>query len=216
MSTHTNAIPWETGNDEMERLALEECAKRQRIDHSVSVLILPADQCDLAFRFAQLGAVVTVADAPEKQQEIEGRILAAGLADMVSFQACTLPEPPTPGNPGRYDIIVLRRGLCFQSYQKSKPTIRRLMQQLRIGGKLFLSILGLHSELGDDYPGREQSIYERFAPLTEDVAKKYGISAPVCLYSERDVFLLLLESGASVLRTLTTTWGNVKAIAVRV
>ena len=71
MSTHTNAIPWETGNDEMERLALEECAKRQRIDHSVSVLILPADQCDLAFRFAQLGAVVTVADAPEKQQEIE-------------------------------------------------------------------------------------------------------------------------------------------------
>lgn len=216
MTAHTNAIPWETGNDEIERLALEECAKRQRIDHSVSVLVLPAGHCDLAFRFARLGAQVTVADTPALRQEIEGRILAAGLKDTIRFLPCTVPEPPTGDSPGHFDIIVLRRGLCFQPYQQSKPTIRRLMQQLRIGGKLFLSILGLHSELGDDYAGREQSIYERFAPLTECIAKKYGIKAPVCLYSERDVFLLLLESGASVLRTQTTTWGNVKAIAVRV
>ena len=48
------------------------------------------------------------------------------------------------------------------------------------------------------------------------LADKYGIAEPVCLYSERDLFLLLLESGASVLRTLTTTWGNVKGVAVRV
>jgi hypothetical protein len=48
------------------------------------------------------------------------------------------------------------------------------------------------------------------------MADKYGIDHPVCLYSERDLFLLLLESGASVLRTLTSTWGNVKGVAVRV
>jgi hypothetical protein len=45
---------------------------------------------------------------------------------------------------------------------------------------------------------------------------KYGIKSKVCLYSERNLFLLLLEAGASVLRTLTTTYGNVKAVAVRV
>lgn len=94
--------------------------------------------------------------------------------------------------------------------------IRQLMKKLRIGGKLYISILGLHSELGEGYAGREQSIYERFARLAPPLADKYGIAEPVCLYSERDLFLLLLESGASVLRTLTTTWGNVKGVAVRV
>ena len=48
------------------------------------------------------------------------------------------------------------------------------------------------------------------------MAKKYGIAGPVCLYSERNLFMLLLEAGASVLRTMTTTYGNVKGVAVRV
>ena len=48
------------------------------------------------------------------------------------------------------------------------------------------------------------------------MAEKYGIKQKVCLYSERDLFMLLLDAGASVLRTLTTTYGNVKAVAVRI
>jgi len=48
------------------------------------------------------------------------------------------------------------------------------------------------------------------------MAKKYGLHHPVCLYSERNLFMLLVEAGGSVLRTLTTTYGNVKGIAVRV
>lgn len=216
MNSDTSAIPWETGNDELERLALEECAKRQRIDHSVSVLIMPAGKCTLAARFAQLGAQVTVADDPARQHEVEGRILASGLRDSIRFLPTHPPAAPASEGEVHFDIIVLRHGLCSQPYAQSRQHIRQLMKQLRIGGKLFLSILGLHSELGDGYAGREQSIYERFAPLSKTMADKYGIDHPVCLYSERDLFLLLLESGASVLRTLTSTWGNVKGIAVRV
>jgi hypothetical protein len=48
------------------------------------------------------------------------------------------------------------------------------------------------------------------------MAEKYGIKGEVCLYSERDLFMLLLDAGASVLRTMTTTYGNVKAVAVRI
>lgn len=213
---HTTAVPWETGNDELERLALEETARRQRVDRSVSVLIMPAGRCELAARFARLGAQVTVADSADQQKEIEGRILAAGQQDAVRFLPCTLPAPPDAAEARSYDIIVLRRGLCSQDYAASRQTIRQLMQRLKIGGKLFISILGLHSELGEGYGGSEQSLYERFSKLSPAMAKKYGIAGPVCLYSERDLFLLLLESGASVLRTMTTTWGNVKAVAVRV
>lgn len=213
---HTTAVPWETGNDELERLALEETARRQRVDHSVSVLVMPAGRCQLATRFARLGAQVTVADSVERQPEVEGRILASGQRDAIRFLPCSLPTPPANAELRSYDIIVLRRGLCSQGYAASRQTIRQLMQHLKIGGKLFVSILGLHSELGEGYGGRDQSLYERFSMLSPTMANKYGIDGPVCLYSERDLFLLLLESGASVLRTMTSTWGNVKAVAVRV
>ncbi|MDP3440634.1 MAG: hypothetical protein Q8R95_13635, partial [Azonexus sp.] len=80
----------------------------------------------------------------------------------------------------------------------------------------YLSILGLHSELGDGYADAEVPVEQRFAKLSPALIKKYGITNEVCLYSERNLFMLLLDAGASVLRTLTTTHGNVKAVAVRV
>lgn len=213
---NTNANPWSEDNDAIQQLALEECAKRQRIDHSVSVLVLPAGQCKLAVRFAQLDAQVTVADVADRQREIEGRILASGLTGSIHFTPTELPAPPATDSGAPFDIIVLRRGLCSLPYAQGKQLIRQLMHKLKIGGKLYISILGLHSELGEGYPGREQSIYERYSKLSPAMARKYDIRNEVCLYSERDLFLLLLESGASVLRTMTTTWGNVKAVAVRV
>ncbi len=213
---NTQAQPWVEDQDAIQQLALEECVKRQRIEHHVSVLVLPAGRCRLAGRFAQLGAQVTVADDAGLQQETENRILAAGHHGAIRFAACQPPSPPDEGDDVRYDIIVLRHGLCHLPYAQGKEKIRQLMKKLRIGGKLYISILGLHSEVGEGYAGREQSIYERFAELSPAMADKYGIPEKVCLYSERDLFLLLLESGASVLRTLTTTWGNVKGVAVRV
>ena len=47
MNNDINANLLETGNDETERLALEECVKRQRFDQRVSVLVIPAGRCEL-------------------------------------------------------------------------------------------------------------------------------------------------------------------------
>lgn len=216
MNTNINANPLDTGSDELERYALEECVKRQRLEHRVSVLVIPAGHCELAIKFARLGATVTVADHPDRQQETQGRILASGLGDQIRFQAATLDSLPDDLDGQPFDIIVIRRGLCGQTYASARQITRQLLLRLRIGGKLFISILGLHSELGQGYVGAESPIEQRFSPLSPELVKKYGIRGEVCLYTERNLFLLLLEAGASVLRTLTTTYGNVKGIAVRV
>ncbi|KAB2928315.1 MAG: hypothetical protein F9K30_01715 [Dechloromonas sp.] len=129
------------------------------------------------------------------------------------FELNDLPAEP-PGEP--YDIIILRRGLCSMPYTQARSIVRQLLLKLKIGGKLYISILGLHSELGEGYTAGELPIEERFATLSPALASKYGIERPVCLYTERNLFMLLLEAGASVLRTLTTTYGNVKGVAVRV
>jgi len=216
MSANITANPLETGADELERFALEECVKRHRFDQRVSVLILSDKRCEIAIKLARLGAQVVVADRPDVQQEIEGRILAAGLRENISFTASTLAELPEsfPGEP--FDIIVIRRGLCAMPYEEARRVVRQLLLKLKIGGKLYLSVLGLHSELSEGYAASESSIDQRFAALSPALAEKYGIHEQVCLYTERNLFMLLLEAGASVLRTLTTTYGNVKGVAVRV
>lgn len=215
MNKDSTADPWETGTDELEHSALDECVRRQRLDHHVSVMVMPANHCALAIQFADRGARVLVADHADRQHDVEGRILAAGLGDSIAFTPCEMPRPPANTTGAPFDIIFLRRSLCAVPYEEARDIVRKLLRQMRIGGKLYLSVLGLHSELAEGYPGKEQPVGERYAGLAPAIARKYAIPAPVCLYSERDVFMLLLESGASVLRTLTTTYGNVKAVAVR-
>ncbi len=216
MKTNISANPLESGNDELERNALEECVRRQRLNHRVSVLIVSAGRGELAVKFARLGATVVVADTDAHKQEIEGRALAAGFGHEIRFVNLDLAAPPEhiPGQ--AFDIIVVRRGLCTLPYAEARRVVRNLLLRLVIGGKMYLSILGLNSELGDAYPDAEKPVEARYAALATDVGAKYDINGPVCLYTERNLFMLLLEAGASVLRTLTTTWGNVKGIAVRV
>jgi SAM-dependent methyltransferase len=216
MTININANLLETGADELERYALEECNKRHRFDQRVSVLVLPDKRCDMSIKFARLGAQVVIADHPELQQEIEGRILAAALHDEILFAPCALPELPEDPQGEPFDIIVIRRGLCSLPYADARRVVRKLLLKLKIGGKLYISVLGLHSELSEGYAASESSIEQRFAELSPTLAEKYGIHDPVCLYTERNLFMLLLEAGASVLRTLTTTYGNVKGVAVRV
>ena len=216
MTTNITANPLETGADEIERYALEECVKRQRVDQRVSVLILSDRRCEMAAKFARLAAQVVIADEPECQADLNGRILASGFREEITFSPCTFDNIPTDIQGEPFDIIIIRRGLCAMPYPEARRVVRQLLLKLKIGGKLYLSVLGLHSELSEGYGAQDAPIEERFCVLAPTLAGKYNIHQPVCLYSERNLFMLLLEAGASVLRTLTTTYGNVKGVAVRV
>jgi len=216
MNANTNANPFTTIPDELDRLAQEEFVKRRRFDQRVSILIFPSDRIEGAIELARMGARVTLADRAEQQRTVEGHALAAGLRDQIGFSPMSLPALPESFDGEPFDIIICRRALSALPYPEARRIVRQLMQRLKIGGKLFISALGMHSELGEGYAGSEQPIEERYGKLSPAIAKKYCIDHPVCLYTERNLFLLLLEAGASVLRTLTTTYGNVKGVAVRV
>lgn len=216
MPINNTANPFETGDDEIERFALEECIKRQRVDHRVAVMVWPTAHCELAVKFAKLGARVTAADRQVNHQDVKGRILASGHSEEIRFATLELPDIPEDLPDEPYDIIVIRYGLGHLPYAEARKAIRQFMLKLRIGGKLYVSILGINSELGDGYEDHGKVVEDRFCNLSPAMIKKYNIKGKVCLYSERNLFLLLLEAGASVLRTLTTTYGNVKAVAVRV
>lgn len=217
MANNNEAIhPYETGSAEFEDWAVDECVKRYRFDRQMTALVLPAMRCELTLRIAGHGIHTTVCARPDEEASARQRILAAGLAEFATVAACAIDNPGTelPGEP--FDVIILRQGLSRLPYDQARQAIRLLMQKLKIGGKLFVCALGVYSELGDNYSGADVPVSQRFAPISPALAKRYDLPGNLCLYSERDLFVLLLESGASVLRTLTSSYGNVKAIAVRV
>ena len=207
----------ETG-DVLESLATQEVRRRVRMGERVCALDLDCGHSGLFLRLASAGAEVRAVDGADLQVAVNDVARAHGVGERVAFQRLALDELQRAEAPAGapFDLIVIHRSLPFLPFADAVGLLRRLVGWLRIGGKLYVSAFGKHSELGDHYPAAGRFVQQRFAELEPGVARKYGISGPLCLYSERDLFLLLFEAGASVLKTFTTTHGNVKAVGVRV
>lgn len=205
--------------DELDQLALLESGKRSRAGAVVSVLQIDCGNAFLGLQLARNGAQVLAVDQnAQTGAPLQEAAIALGVTRNFRFQVWNpeycLDTTPLPGAP--FDIVVCPHSLSLMPYSHAHNLLRRLALMVRIGGKFFISAYGLHSDLSDGYSDENQPVRQRFSLLTPVVAKKYGIKQAVCLYSERDLFLLLFEAGLSVVKTFSTTHGNVKAIAVRV
>lgn len=203
--------------DELDQLAVLGAQKILR--SGITPTVLDADCGDGAFalRLARSGADVLAVDRDQDGSALTTAARVLGVDDKLRFLKWKMgcgDSTPLPGGP--FDIVANHRSLSLMPYAQGVVMVSELLLHTRIGGRLYLSAYGLHSDLGDDYEHAMKPARERFAPLPPETAARYGIAGPVCLYSERDLFLLLFEAGASVLRTFTTTHGNVKAIGVRI
>lgn len=191
---------------ELEQWVLVEIGKRRRIGEAVNVMLAGIGAEMQALRMAHAGArVLLLSDQLAPPHVNITQLPAAGAAD---------PEAPMPLEP--FDVILSQRVLCAMRYQAARQTLRRLMARLKIGGKLFISLYGIHSELGEQYADGGKLVHDRFSPLAPDLAARYGLDGPLCLYSERNLFSLLMEAGGAVIKTSTSALGHVRGIAARV
>lgn len=212
--------------DEIEQALMTETVKRVRLTNPVSALDVDCGDGRIGVSMAKQGAHVLVTHPnPATEDYLLAKTHEAEVSGMVHFKALDLSaghgspnawdwKHQLPGAP--FDLVACLHTLHFLPYVEAKQFLRHLIAQTRIGGKIFLSALGMLSELGDTYPHRDQFIASRFSPLGKTMSDKYDIYRPVCLYSERDLFLMMFESGIGVLKSWTTTHGTVKAIGVRV
>ncbi len=215
MDNNLNSNFLEGAVDELERMALEEAIKRRCFDTETTALVLPG-RCHLTLELARKGVRVDASDIGEWDDETTQRRFLDAPCNRVHFAPITLDMPEGKLAHEPFDVIICRQGLCEIPYARAKGIVRQLIRRLKIGGRLYLSMLGLHSELGYRYQATDALVGERFCELSPEIADKYSVHGPVCLYTERDLFCLVLETGGSVLRTFTTTHGNVKGVAVRV
>jgi SAM-dependent methyltransferase len=105
-----------------------------------------------------------------------------------------------------------QRTIHYLQYDRSVELFKKIKANLKEGGKFFVSASGLHSELGQGYPGSSCDISARFTKLDSAMAKKHEIREPVCLYTEDDFRRLSIESGFSDAEIWSSPFGNIKAV----
>lgn len=191
---------------ELDQWVLDEIARRQRSGEAVTVMNTGVGADLQALRMAAAGCrVLLISDqTPQENPNIE-HLPTVGLADS---------DDPLPLEP--FDIILCQRTLGAVSYAEARNRLRRLLRRLKIGGKLFVSLYGIHSELSDGYPDGAKLVNDRLAPLAPEIAERYGLAMPLCLYSERNLFSLLMEAGGAILKTSTSALGHVRGVAARI
>lgn len=191
---------------ELDQWALQEVVRRRRSGEMVSAATLGVGAHEQALRMAEAGArVLLFSDLPpHRHMNIEQIVAGTPLVDTEA-----LPLEP-------FDVIVCQRNLSALRYDEARTELRRFARRLKIGGKLFISLWGIHSELGEDYPDGEKLVTERHCPVAPQFSERYGLQGPVCLYSERNLFSLIMEAGCAVIKTSTSALGHVRGIAARI
>lgn len=194
---------------EVDQWVLTELGKRQRSGETVSALLVGIGADDQAVRMAEAGARVLLFSDRDPAEHLN--IVRQPLASLASLHTA---EPPLPLQP--FDLILSQRSLSTLRYDEALIAVRRFLQRLKIGGKFFISLYGIHSDLGDGYPDGSKLVGERLAPVAPEIAERYDLRAPLCLYSERNLFALLMEAGGVVLKTSTSALGHVRGVAARI
>ena len=80
--------------------------------------------------------------------------------------------------------------------------------------KLFISVTGLDTAIGENYAGKDLPLESRFLKLDQAEADMFQIQAPVCLYRQDEFVALLEKSGWKIEEIWLSTFGNIKAVCL--
>jgi SAM-dependent methyltransferase len=199
--------------DELEQLAFTEIIRQVRLGNTPEVLDLPCGDGRRAVEMARLGARVLAADT-HARADVQKRAQKAHVEDRLEFHVRQISEEP-PRRAEPFDFVFCHHGIHVLPYAQAGKVLRGLLKSLRIGGKLFISVYGLNSALGEGYEDAEKPVEERFCRLAPAQADCYNLHDPLCLYTERNLVYLLIETGSGILRTFSSAYGTVKGVAVR-
>lgn len=109
-----------------------------------------------------------------------------------------------------FQAVVCQRTIHYVPYAAALQLLRNL--RTLVTDKLFISVTGVGSLVGDVYPAAATPLPERFAPLSELGQEMFSITEPVCLYSEAEFRQLLCEAGWQVDECWVSAFGNIKAV----
>ncbi len=114
--------------------------------------------------------------------------------------------------PERISVFVAERVLHFLKFEESRKVLSKVIKRMERGGRLFLSLSGINSPIGEGYKGRDLPVEERFFLPSDEVMEKFKIDVPICLYDLDDLKKLLEGFPVKQVEIRRTAFGNVEGI----
>lgn len=112
-----------------------------------------------------------------------------------------------------FDLAVLQRVIHYFSYDQAQEILYHLRNLTR--SRLYISVTGMNTAIAQEIARPEYmnlSVSERFDTLTEEGKKRFSITQPVCLYTEKEFRELLERSGWMIKEMRESDFGNYKAV----
>ena len=200
--------------DDLDKKALAHV--REAVESGVvpTVLDLGCGAGGLSVQLAEAGARVVAVDvgdfddtfdALKQEHDVSEGKLRYIHGDMREVQALV------PGE--KFDICCIQRALHYIPYTDAQ----QFLQSLRsvVNEKLYISVTGLDTAIGEKYSDADKGIEERFAPLDTDAMETFSIHEPLCLYTPDEFTTLLTDSGWKVEECWVSAFGNIKAVCVK-
>jgi hypothetical protein len=109
-----------------------------------------------------------------------------------------------------FDIALCQRTIHYLSYKAARESLRTVRSLVK--EKLFISVTGTGSLIGEVYPAAALPIEDRFAELSDLGKDMFSIREPVCLYNQAEFVNLLQSAGWIVDECWVSAFGNIKAV----
>ena len=163
----------------------------------------------MAMKFAAEGCVVVACDIepmPALQEfarntgKMRPEHIVTADARLVDWWA--FPQP---------DVVYSQRFLHYLPFNAAVQLVQSATG--RGDCSVYLSMSGLRSELGTNYP--DAPLAFRFAHLSDKIARRHGIRQKVCLYGLDDARELAQRCGLKIIRLWLSDFGNIKMVAAR-
>ena len=192
--------------DDLDRLCLE---RLSQLAHP-SVVDLGCGAGGQSVRMAKGGAEVTAVDRYDfSKQFTEYGTKQPELAASLQFVQSDIVDWVTD-NQTKVDCVVLQRTLHYLSYLEAKQLLQKLAKITN--DSLYISVTGLDSAVGQNYPGNDQVLEQRFYLLDGQTAETFSIFKPVCFYTQEEFTQLLEATGWKIEELWVSAFGNIKAV----
>ena len=195
--------------DDLDKRILEHLKSKNK----PKVLDLGSGAGGQSVRMVEVGASVLAIDIYDFSKEFtEHRMNGNWSQDELMFVTADLVNLPKILSDEKFDDALMQRTLHYLPYNKAIDLLIFLRKIVK--DKLFISVTGMDSAVGENYSGKNLSITERFVRLEPAEADIFQIQAPVCLYKKEEFIDLLKKSGWGVEDVWQSAFGNLKAVCV--
>ncbi|MDX2027681.1 MAG: class I SAM-dependent methyltransferase [Alphaproteobacteria bacterium] len=183
-------------------------------DASVNVADLGGGPGAQSKKLAALGANVWLFDLTDQAQRIQDFNEQLGR-NAITFVHGDLRGVRNGEVPAQLNCLYSQRMLDCIPFNSARTILTNFSARLRHDAGVFLSAAGLNSELGRNYLHRDFPVERRYTVLADDMARKHGLFAAECLYTEGDMARLMAESGLRPREIWSSPFGNIKAIGYK-